>query len=183
MTTLPAGFRYFAAWATTVDMAALVSQLQWEQPTIRLFGKSIPAPRLTSWMGAAPYTYSGKVNTPASTPAIITSMQTSLQAFTGATFNSVLANHYRNGQDSVAWHADDEPELGEQPTIASLSFGASRKFSIKCKATGETTSLILNHGDLLVMDGLSQAEYLHSVPKTKKVDGARINLTFRLVQS
>lgn len=175
-------FSYSPKWADAVSVQDLISSLTWEQPSIKMFGKSIQIPRLTCWMGDSAYTYSGHTNTPIAMPEIISQIKTWLESYTGARFNSVLANYYRNGSDSVSWHSDDEPELGQEPTIASLSFGASRDFQIKHKATGERKTYRLEHGDLLVMSGRSQLDYLHCVPKTTKPVGARINLTFRTIK-
>jgi alkylated DNA repair dioxygenase AlkB len=173
------GFSYNSKWADAVSTQNLIETLKWEQPSIKLYGKEVKIPRLTCWMGEGSYTYSGHKNIPVTTPEIITQIQGWIESYTGAKFNSVLANYYRDGSDSVSWHSDDEKELGNEPVIASLSFGASRSFGIKSKATGERTTLILNHGDLVVMSGRSQLDYLHCVPKTAKKVGARVNLTFR----
>lgn len=178
---LPIGFECHRGWASG-DAAGIISQLTWEQPSIRMYGREVQIPRRTCWMGDGSYTYSGRTNIPVAMPAVIASLLHDLQTFTGARFNSVLANHYRGGADSVAWHSDDEPELGAAPVIASLSFGASRAFQIKSKTTGERTSLTLNHGDLLIMSGRSQADYLHAVPKTARPVGERLNLTFRFTE-
>lgn len=178
---LPDGFRYLPRWADAA-VSDLAAQLTWEQPSIRMFGREVQIPRLTCWMGEGSYTYSGHTNIPVEPPPVVADLLAKLHAFTGARFNSVLANYYRSGADSVAWHSDDEPELGDEPVIASLSFGAARDFQIKSKATGERTTITLGHGDLLIMSGRSQAEYLHAVPKTARKVGERINLTFRLTR-
>lgn len=176
------GFDYHAKWADAVSVNDLISQLQWSQPSIKLYGKEVKIPRLTCWMGEGSYTYSGHKNIPVATPEIIAQIQGWVERKAGVKFNSVLANYYRDGSDSVAWHSDNEPELGSEPVIASLSFGASRAFGIKHKATGERETLILGHGDLVIMSGRSQLDYLHCVPKTTKKVGARVNLTFRLTK-
>jgi alkylated DNA repair dioxygenase AlkB len=178
--TLPEGFFLVRAWAAEMDFAKLHEAIAWTQHTTRVHGKEHPVPRMECWMGDAPYTYSGRTYDPAPLPAIVDGIRAHLEMFLEVryTFNSVLANLYRDGRDSVAWHADDEPELGSEPTIASLSFGAPRDFAIKSKLTGERTTIKLRHGDLLVMTGRSQADYLHSVPKRANA-GERINLTFR----
>lgn len=174
-------FAYSPKWTNSLSLQTLESMLSWEQPTIRMFGKSIPIPRLTCWMGDAAYTYSGHKNTPVYMPEIIRQVKDRLETGLGVKFNSVLANYYRTGSDSVSWHSDDEPELGPEPVIASLSIGASRTFQVKHKTNGKRTDFKLGHGDLLVMSGKSQADYLHCIPKTTK-PGARINLTFRLIK-
>lgn len=97
-------------------------------------------------------------------------------------FNSVLLNRYRNGNDSVAWHADNEKELGINPVIASVSFGATRNFKLRHLQTKETIELLLSNGSLLIMQGALQHHWQHQIPKTKKIVGERINLTFRVIQ-
>lgn len=99
----------------------------------------------------------------------------------GATFNAVLVNLYRNGSDGVGWHADDEPENGTNPVIASVSLGATRRFDLRHRTTNTTVRTDLEHGSVLVMSGLSQHCWVHQIPKTKAAVGPRINLTFRLV--
>jgi alkylated DNA repair dioxygenase AlkB len=114
----------------------------------------------------------------------LTQVRTRLEHTTGAAFDSVLANLYRDGKDAMGWHADDEPELGPAPVIASLSLGATRRFAFKPKAgneEGARLSIVLPHGSLLVMRGATQANYLHAIPRTRRPVGARINLTFRRV--
>lgn len=163
--------------------------VQWSQTTIKMFGREILQPRLTSWMGDAAYTYSGRRHEPAPMPdGVARIRETLLELRPG--FNSVLANLYRNGSDSVAWHADDEPELGDEPVIASVSLGAAREFRIRRwspvnpearRARADSWTITLRHGDLLVMRGRSQADYQHCIPKTTRPTGPRINLTFRTV--
>ena len=158
-----------------------VPGIEWEQPTIKLFGVEQRIPRLTHWYGEAAYTYSGARNAPELMPTWLHGIRESVQALTGAQFNSALLNCYRDGSDSVAWHADDEPELGESPTIASLTIGAARTFSIKRRSDGQRWNVELGQGSLLVMAGESQRDYLHCVPKTSKPIGPRINITFRWI--
>ena len=113
-------------------------------------------------------------------------LRTHVEQFSGARFNSVLANAYRDGSDSMGWHSDDEKELGPQPLIASLSLGAKRRFLLRPKerrdaARRPSTALLLGHGDLLLMRGESQRYFQHALPRTRQPIGLRINLTFRLV--
>lgn len=180
-TTLPEGFRIYQGWANALEMTPTVDAIRWEQTQIRMFGKSIDVPRLTSWMGDGAYTYSGIRHVPSAMPDVVGQLRQRLDTLTGVRFNSVLANLYRSGNDSVSWHADDEPELGAGPVIASLSLGSAREFRIRENATGIVTKLVLGHGDLLVMSGRAQADYQHAVPKTRKAVGPRCNLTFRVV--
>lgn len=177
---LPPGFHLYRGWFTLCGFDAIREAITWQQQTIRAYGREVAQPRLTSWMGDAPYTYSGRRHDPAPLPGPVEYVRRQVQETTGETFNSVLANLYRDGSDSVAWHADDEPELGASPTIASLSLGATRAFHVKLRAGGAPWKLDLAHGDLLVMMGASQRDYLHSVPKRANA-GARINLTFRQI--
>lgn len=160
--------------------ALLRGETPWEQRSIRIMGRTIPQPRLIAWFGDKPYTYSGlTVNPDTPFTPLLSLLRAKVELATGASFNSVLLNLYRNGNDSIAWHSDDEPELGPNPTIASVSLGATRRFNLKHKTTQETRSLDLAHGSLVLMSGTSQAHWKHSVPKTKALVGERINLTFR----
>lgn len=156
----------------------------WQDRTIRMYGKDIPLPRRTAWYGEpeAAYVYSGIENVPLPWTEAISKIRDAVQAHCDFRFNSVLLNRYRTGKDSVAWHADDEPELGERPVIASVSLGATRAFNLKHKRRADLkASINLTHGSLLVMRGQTQANWLHCIPKTTKPVGERINLTFRVV--
>ncbi len=164
-------------------MAALIDEVAWRQDAIRTPRGRIPLPRLTAWQGEpdAVYVYSGIRNVPAPwTPAVL-ELKRAVEAACRTRFNSVLLNRYRNGQDSMGWHADNEPELGDAPVIASVSLGATRVFDLRHRATGVTHAYRLAHGSLLVMRGRTQAEWQHRVPKAPSVQGERINLTFRWV--
>jgi alkylated DNA repair dioxygenase AlkB len=165
----------------TSHIEQLSDTLTLKQTTIRIFGKTHLTPRLIAWYGTASYAYSGQTHPPAAMPKWLTCVQQEIERHTGARFNSVLANYYRDGRDSVSWHADDEPELGAEPTIASLSFGASRYFAIRARSGGAQHKLLLKSGDLVVMRGRSQLDYLHSIPKTTIPCGSRLNLTFRYI--
>lgn len=161
------------------------AHIAWRQGSIRLFGKQVPTPRLSAWYGApgAVYTYSGLTLHPLPfTPALLSLKETIEQTVQPATFNSVLLNLYRNGADSMGWHADDEPELGQNPVIASVSFGAERRFLLRHKyQKNQKKELILQHNSLLVMQGSTQHYWQHALPKTSRTIGARINLTFRYI--
>jgi alkylated DNA repair dioxygenase AlkB len=183
---LPEGFALHREWAPHYRVEKLVAALPWEQHTVTVFGKSHPTPRLTAWFGEAGYAYTGAAHPPAEMPPLLDALRARLERHTGARFNSVLANYYRGGSDSVAWHADDEPELEREPVIASLSVGALRRFSVKARSgwpvvQGPRYDVWLGQGDLLVMSGRSQLDYFHSVPKTSREVGPRVNLTFRWV--
>ena len=175
-----------AAEASTL-LAQLTADIAWEQRAIRMFGQQIPQPRLTAWYGdpAARYTYSGLVWEPQPwTPALL-ALRQRVEAATATQFNSVLLNYYRDGRDSMGWHADDEPELGPAPAIASLSLGASRRFRLRPR-TGlphAPLALDLPSGSLLLMRGPTQRHWQHALPKTARPVGPRLNLTFRWVTS
>lgn len=170
---------------------ALLRELEntiiWRQEAIRLYGREVLQPRLTAWHGdpGASYRYSGLQLTPQPWTPALQQLRAQLETATGATFNSVLLNLYRYGQDSMGWHADDEPELGPEPVIASLSLGATRRFRLRPRDAQHTShtpvSLDLPSGSLLVMRGPTQRHWLHAVPKTTRAAGVRLNLTFRLV--
>lgn len=160
----------------------LKTSIEWEQHHIQLFGKKHLAPRLSAWYGdeGAKYTYSGLELHPAPMPEILLELRETVNKAAQSHFNSVLLNLYRNGNDSMGWHSDDETELGKNPTIASLNFGASRKFALKHKSLHyERREIQLHHGSLLIMSGTIQHYWKHCVPKTKKMVSDRINLTFR----
>lgn len=175
------GFTLVRNWAHDVRLDDVIHDVRWEQRNVKIFGREIPQPRLTAWMGSAPYTYSGQRHEPAPIPRVVDDLRVRAQDLCQQWFNSTLANLYRHGRDSVSWHADDEPELGEEPVIASLSLGAAREFWVRHNQTRDVWKLKLNHGDLLIMSGPSQRDYQHCVPKIGEIVGARINLTFRLV--
>jgi len=161
--------------------ATLLYGLTWNEETLKIFGKIIKVPRLVCWYGEknACYRYSGVNHIPQkwTTPLLV--LRNKLQKYTASEYNSVLGNLYRNGQDSMGWHADDEQELGKQPVIASISLGNSRKFKIRRKDKSNSLDLTLENGSLLIMSGNFQQMWHHSVPKTRKPVSTRINLTFR----
>jgi len=165
---------------------ALRVEVPWSQGAIRMFGREIPEPRLSCWMGdaGASYRYSGRELTPLPWTPGVAAVRAAVEEATGAAFNSVLVNLYRDGADAMGWHADDERELGAAPAIASLSLGAPRRFLLKHKRDKtRRIELSLGGGSLLLMRGPTQACWLHSVPRTKRAVGPRINLTFRRVIS
>lgn len=184
-----ADIRYYANFISDHQQwfDRLASQIQWQQSEIQLYGKSLLIPRLNAWYGdqGAEYAYSGQqlVRNPWTTA--LQALKAKVEQRLYCSFNSVLANYYRNGNDGVSWHADDEPELGCTPLIASLSFGATRRFSLKPKSgtqLGERPLHIdLAGGSLLVMADKTQQFYHHQIAKTKHAVAGRINLTFRTV--
>lgn len=181
-TTAPACVTHTPGWLDLAEadalFATLTSAIPWEQQAIRMYGREVATPRLTCWFGDAAYSYSGTKNAAHAWLPGLEDLRVRLETATGARFNSVLANQYRDGRDSVSWHSDDEPELGHNPTIASLSLGSTRAFQLRHQDSGEVVTLPLGHGDLVVMRGESQSSFRHSVPKRAHA-GARLNLTFR----
>lgn len=178
----PACVTYRRGWVAEPEEAfgRLSAEIAWEQKDITMFGRTVPTPRLTAWMGDVAYTYSGVLNEPNAWPPALSAMRDRLIEELGVGFNSCLANLYRDGADSMGYHSDDEPELGPRPVIASVSLGARRGFTLRHRGTRERWSWSLGEGDLLVMEGESQADYAHAVPKTARPIGPRMNLTFRL---
>ena len=166
-------------------LAALRAETHWEQSEIRIAGRRIPIPRLNAWYGdaGAHYSYSGvRLITHPWTP-LLADLKRRVEACTGVAFNSALVNLYRDGADSVDWHADDEPELGEAPQVASLSVGAVRRFELKHRTIpGERYRLDLPDGSLLLMAGPLQHHWLHRVPRQPGIAGSRVNITFRTVR-
>ncbi|TGG94945.1 alpha-ketoglutarate-dependent dioxygenase AlkB [Natronospirillum operosum] len=171
--------------ATEADnlLAHCLTALPWQQEDILLFGRTVAQPRLQVWMGEpdAVYRYSGTDFVPVPWDAQIRALCTRLARDCGTRFNSVLCNLYQHGQHSMGWHADDEPELGPEPVIASLSLGHARRFVLRPRAKGnpDRHEWSLGHGDLLVMRGQTQQHWLHGIPKTRRAVGPRVNLTFR----
>jgi alkylated DNA repair dioxygenase AlkB len=172
-------------WLPLADAEALFQRLRtetpWTQPVYRMRGQAIPMPREVAWYGepGSVYSYSGVSHVPLPFTPALAALRQRLTDATGAQFNSVLLNRYRDGQDSVAWHADDEDELGPAPVIASVSLGACRQFEFKPRAGGARVVLALTSGSLVVMEGATQQHWLHQIPKTREPVGERINLTFR----
>ena len=185
MSDIPSCVEYRPGWVPDHDVLLdrLSAEITWEQHEITLFGRTVPTPRLTAWMGDAAYSYSGVVNQPKSWPEVLAALRERLVAEVGVPFNSCLANLYRDGSDSMGFHSDDEPELGPEPTIASVSLGARRQFVLRHRPTRERWTWDLGAGDLLVMREESQRDHAHAVPKTTRPIGPRINLTFRHFQA
>lgn len=162
----------------------LYSQLAWEQSEIQVYGRSVLIPRLNAWYAdeGCDYAYSGKAMTRLDWHSLLFELKGRIEQTTGKRFNSVLANCYRDGDDSVGWHSDDERELGKNPAIASLSLGVTRRFLLKHRNNKELRhELALDNGSLLLMSGETQHFWYHSVPKEPRVKDARINLTFRYI--
>jgi alkylated DNA repair dioxygenase AlkB len=164
-------------------LRALLCDVPWKQEHLRIYGREIPFPRLTAWYGdpGAVYTYSGIANRPLAWTPPLAQLRERVQRTLGVRFNSALLNLYRTGCDGMGWHADDEPELGARPVIASVSLGAVRRFELRSRETRELRRIDLEHGSLLVMSGESQRCWEHQVPKERTIRATRINLTFRAV--
>ncbi|MEZ4776851.1 MAG: alpha-ketoglutarate-dependent dioxygenase AlkB [Bacteroidia bacterium] len=177
---------FFPTGESDTLLAELQEDIAWRQESVTIFGRKIPQPRLTAWYGdpGKVYSYSGLTWNPLPwTPALL-KIKTKIESVSrGASFNSVLLNLYRNGQDSMGWHSDDEPELGKNPVIASVSFGESRNFQLRHRLhkKEERHSIVLAHGSLLIMLGETQHFWQHQVPKTAKTINPRVNLTFRWI--
>lgn len=182
-----AWLRYAPAFldAASADglLDALLAEIRWEQHHVRLFGRTVPSPRLSCWIGDAgsAYTYSGVRQEPRPWPCSLLPLRDRLRTACGTAFNSALANLYRDGGDAMGWHSDDEPELGAEPLIASLSLGGTRRFLLRPRSGGGRLCLALAHGSLLLMGGDCQQLYRHALPRTRRDVAPRINLTFRRI--
>jgi alkylated DNA repair dioxygenase AlkB len=157
----------------------LLGSIAWRQEEATIMGRRVAIPRLTAWHGEAGYVYSGIRMAPAPWSRALLELRQRAEHLAGQPFNSVLLNLYRDGRDSVSWHADNEPGLGRNPVIASLSLGATRRFQLKHRRCDERVAIDLTHGSCLVMAGATQHHWLHQLPKTARPVGPRINLTFR----
>ena len=157
--------------------------IKWKQDFINFYGKKIPLPRLTSWYGdpGKSYSYSGINSNPNPWNTELMKIKETIDVIAQTQFNSVLLNCYRDGEDYLSWHADDEKELGRNPIIGSVNFGAERDFCLKQNDGPIKLTLPLCHGTLLIMKGELQHFWQHSVPKRKKVKDVRINLTYRVI--
>lgn len=163
----------------------LKREIPWQQDNITVFGKSHPQPRLTSLFGneGKPYSYSNIVMQPNSWTPLLMFIKNEIEEICSENFTTVLLNYYRDGKDSNGWHSDNEKELGQNPVIASVSFGAERFFNLRHNFIKEEKLKInLEHGSLLIMKGTTQHFWKHQIPKTVKDIGPRINLTFRIIK-
>ena len=161
----------------------LLQNILWRNDEAVIFGKHIVTKRKVAWYGDSDYlyTYSNTTKQALTWTKELSDLKQRVEEVTGTKFNSCLLNLYHNGDEGIAWHSDDEKPLGENSIIASLSFGAERKFSFKHKHTKQTISVVLEHGSLLIMKDATQTNWLHSLPKSKKITRPRINLTFRTI--
>ena len=160
------------------------NDIAWTQEQMKMYGKVVPFPRLQAWYGDRGkfYSFSGITLTPNPWNKLLLDIKSKIEPLAKVSFNSVLLNRYRDGSDSMSWHTDAEKELGKNPIIASVNFGALRPFQMKHNTTNEKIVIPLGHGDLLIMMGELQHFWKHQVPKTKKKINERINLTFRQIK-
>jgi alkylated DNA repair dioxygenase AlkB len=182
---------YYPEFLTASESARLLQnflqQTPWRQDNLRFGGKMVAVPRLQAWYGNATshYGYSGLRLSPLPWTAVLSGLRERIETVLKLPFNSVLLNYYRDGNDSVAWHSDDERELGPDPQIASLSLGAPRKFELKHRSEARhgKLSLMLGDGSLLLMGSGLQQNWLHQLPKTPGLQSPRLNLTFRFIHA
>lgn len=159
----------------------MLRHIDWRNDEAVIFGRHIVTKRKVAWYGddSYSYAYSGKVREALKWTAELLALKAIVERHSGRAFNSCLLNLYHNGDEGMAWHSDDEKTLEPNGAIASLSLGAERRFSFRHRRTRETVSILLEPGSLLVMHGVTQAHWMHALPKTKKVTLPRVNLTFR----
>ncbi|KXK19019.1 MAG: alpha-ketoglutarate-dependent dioxygenase AlkB [Saprospiraceae bacterium] len=162
---------------------SLLSNIAWQNDEAIMFGKRIVTKRKVAWYGDLPfeYTYSRISKYALSWTPELKRLKYITEKATGETYNSCLLNLYHDGSEGMAWHSDGEPDLKKYGAIASLSFGAERKFAFKHKISGQRVDMMLQHGSLLLMTGETQQHWVHRLPTTKKISNARINLTFRTI--
>jgi alkylated DNA repair dioxygenase AlkB len=174
-------------WLTSEASARLHEQLvanvPFEQRSVTLFGRTVPQPRLIGWCGTTPYRYSGLTLPPRHVPECLTPVLTGVAEAAATDFNHLLLNLYRDGQDSMGMHADDEAALGRDPTVATLTLGATRKFLLRSRKASHRVEYALGGGSLLIMGGRCQTEYVHGIPKTQQAVGPRLSITFRRIDT
>ena len=175
---------FFTKSDSDLYLQKLKSNIDWKQESMNMYGKQVNFPRLTAWYGDndKPYSFSGITLEPKTWTKELIEIKDKIEPLSKIVFNSVLLNLYRNGDDSISWHTDAEKELGTNPVIASVNFGATRKFQLRHINTKEKLVIELTHGSLLIMQGELQHFWQHQVPKTSKVVNERINLTFRVIK-
>ncbi len=179
---------YYLEHFISLDEAAILysklfDELDWQKEQIKVYGKVITVPRRVCWYGdpGTYYTYSGVLHKPASWTKSLLELKQKIEVKVQHRFNAVLANLYRDENDSMGWHADKEKELGKNPVIASVSLGESRVFKLRHNRSKEVIKLSLSSGSLLLMGGTFQHNWQHCIPKTKLKKAPRINLTFRAI--
>jgi len=181
-------YRYFPNFFKRADadrlLKAFMENIEWKQEEMNMYGRILKFPRLTAWYGDndKPYSFSGITLQPHPWNKELKEIKSQIEPICKNEFNSVLLNLYRDGNDSISWHTDAEKELGENPLIASVNFGAEREFQLRHQKTREKESILLQHGSLLIMQGELQHYWQHQLPKTKKIVKERVNLTFRIIK-
>ncbi|WP_300976767.1 alpha-ketoglutarate-dependent dioxygenase AlkB [Flavobacterium sp.] len=176
---------FFSNEEAAILFGALQKEIPWQQDDIKVYGKVYPQPRLTALFGneGKSYSYSHLIMHPHKWSPLLLTIKEKVEKATETIYSTVLLNYYRDGKDSNGWHADNEKELGTNPIIASLSFGAERVFQLKHNhLQNQKINLTLEHGSLLLMKGTTQHFWKHQIPKTTKQIGSRINLTFRIIK-
>jgi len=175
---------FFSKTDSDLFLKSLTDNIIWKQESMNMYGKKVDFPRLTAWYGDndKPYSFSGIKLSPQPWNEELLEIKNKIEPKALVNFNSVLLNRYRNGNDSISWHTDAEPELGKNPIIASVNFGATRTFQLRHIQTKEKLEIELSHGSLLIMQGELQHFWQHQIPKTKEKIGERINLTFRIIK-
>ena len=168
--------------AATALFHTLCNQLPWDRPRVRVFGREHPVPRLTCWVAdqGVSYRYSGLTHEGRGWPPALDALRRRVTELTGRTPNGALANLYRNGDDSMGWHRDNEPELGAHPWVLSYNLGAARDFAFRPYGSGRQSRVIpLEHDSLLIMSPEVQIHFEHALPRRRRIQDARLNLTFR----
>lgn len=175
--------KIISAGSSALYLQKLLEEISWKNDEAVIYGKHIFTKRKVAWYGDTEFAYTYSNTTKQAllwTPELLI-LKKLVEETTGTIFNSCLLNLYHTGEEGMAWHSDDEKSLGKNTTIASLSFGAERKFAFKHKTTKQTISMVLESGSLLVMKGSTQTHWLHRLPPTVKVTRPRVNLTFRTI--
>ena len=175
--------KVFTGQQSNYYLECLLNTIEWKNDEAVIFGKLIITKRKVAWYGDAnfEYTYSNITKCALPWTKELLALKAAAEEKTGELFNSCLLNLYHNGDEGMAWHSDGEKDLKKDGAIASLSFGAERKFAFKHKQTKETVSLLLEHGSVLIMKGTTQKHWLHRLPPSKRIIKPRINLTFRTI--
>lgn len=174
---------FFSKKIADALLIRFLENIEWKQEKMNMYGKTLAFPRLTSWYGEKnmSYSFSGITLQPHPWSKELLYVKEKIEPKCNVNFNSVLLNRYRDGNDSMSWHTDAEKELGTNPLIASVNFGAERKFQLRHIKTKEKIEIILQHGSLFIMKGELQHFWQHQVPKKKGVIKERINLTYRVI--
>jgi alkylated DNA repair dioxygenase AlkB len=180
---LPDGFilraEIFEPASSAAHLQGLLAEVDWEEQRFTIYGRTMPMPRLIAMYGPVGYRYSGVVHPPRPLSPRLEAIRRRVEDVTGRVFNSVLANLYRDGRDSVGWHRDSDYAHGGQPDIASVSFGATRRFELRDRVGRPRAAVDLESGSLLLITGDAVSQWWHRVPKVSGPVGPRVNLTFR----